>query len=535
MQKLNWIFVFILGLSCLLICCTRPTAPELDNPYDQDSESYIQIPDFSTAPVTTITATSAISGGIFANDYGLPAIQKGVCWSTNEKPTIEDICTNNGEGNSSFVSVLQPLEPDTQYFVRAYATNADSTIYGGQLTFTTRDGLPSISTTPASNILAFSAQTGGTILFDGLEPVVNRGVCYATTENPTLEDSCISAGDGEGEFEVTLEELIPDMQYFIRAFLQSDERVGYGNQLSFTTRDGVPSLITTEPFDISRISAQTGGTITDDGGADISEAGVCYVQGDGIPNFNDICVTATVISEVFEVTLENLVDEETYTVRAYAATQLTVDWGDIYNFTTSDWPVDTETTVVEVTNPITGRIWMDRNLGSSRAATSSTDSVAYGDLYQWGRASDGHQKRNSQITSSLSNSNQPGHGDFIIAPGSLRDWRSTPNDNLWQGVNGINNPCPPGYRLPTDAEWNAERNSWSSNNASGAFGSPLKLPMAGFRSFSSGSLFDVGSFGYYWSSTVSGSVARRLGFGSSNAYMFSNYRANGFSVRCIKD
>ena len=192
------------------------------------------------------------------------------------------------------------------------------------------------------------------------------------------------------------------------------------------------------------------------------------------------------------------------------------------------------TTVVDVTNPATGRIWMDRNLGASSAATSSTDSQAYGDLYQWGRGADGHQLRNSPTTTILSSSDQPGHGSYIIAPDPPRDWRIPQNDNLWQGVNGINNPCPAGYRLPTEAEWEAERGSWSSNNAAGAFASPLKLPVAGRGLYESGAVFADGENGYYWSSTISGSLAWHLYFTSSDAQMFSNFRARGISVRCIK-
>lgn len=297
----------------------------------------------------------------------------------------------------------------------------------------------------------------------------------------------------------------------------------------------LPSLNTTEPFDISDTSARTGGTITDDGGADITEAGVCYVPGNGVPDLNDICIISTVDSDVFEVILEGLVSGEIYTVRAYAANELATAWGDTHNFTTLGWPIDTETEVINVTNPATGRTWMDRNLGASRAATSSTDSEAYGDLYQWGRAADGHQMRNSPTTSTLSSSDQPGHGSFILAPNSPSDWRSQQNNSLWKGINGVNNPCPDGYRLPTEAEWNAERNSWNSDNATGAFNSPLKLPMAGARSYSSGSLLDVGSLGNYWSSTVSGSIARNLRFSSSTANMFSNFRARGRSVRCLED
>ena len=188
-----------------------------------------------------------------------------------------------------------------------------------------------------------------------------------------------------------------------------------------------------------------------------------------------------------------------------------------------------------VINPTTGHIWIDRNLGASRVAASSNDAQAYGDLYQWGRAADGHQLRTSGTTTTLSSSNTPGHGNFILPPNTPYDWRSPQNTNLWQGVSGVNNPCPTGYRLPTEAEWNAERLSWTINSSAGAFASPLKLPAAGYRYFSSGSLFYVGSFGGYWASTISSTVSRYLFFDSSNADTFTNSRAYGFSVRCLKD
>ena len=193
------------------------------------------------------------------------------------------------------------------------------------------------------------------------------------------------------------------------------------------------------------------------------------------------------------------------------------------------------TAVVNVTNPTTGLIWMDRNLGASQVATSSTDQNAYGDLYQWGRRSDGHQCRTSPPTATLSSVDQPAHGNFILASNAPYDWRSPQNTNLWQGVNGVNNPCPSGYRLPTETELNNERLSWSSNNGAGAFASPLKWTLAGYRYSSNGSLYDVGTLGYYWSSTVSGTYSRYLYFNSSSANMYDYYRANGFSVRCLKN
>lgn len=192
--------------------------------------------------------------------------------------------------------------------------------------------------------------------------------------------------------------------------------------------------------------------------------------------------------------------------------------------------------VVDVRNPKTGKTWMDRNLGATRAATSSIDVESYGDLYQWGRSADGHQIRTSGTTSTLSTTDQPGNVGFILTFPSPNDWRSPQNTNLWQGVNGVNNPCPIGYRIPTEAEWEAERLSWDNYNASGAFASPLKLPVAGFRSSSDGLLdTDVGSIGRYISSTVSGVGARVRTIASSSASMNTFPRGAGISVRCIKD
>jgi len=193
------------------------------------------------------------------------------------------------------------------------------------------------------------------------------------------------------------------------------------------------------------------------------------------------------------------------------------------------------TAIVDVTNPTTGLIWMDRNLGASQVATSSTDQNAYGDLYQWGRRADGHQCRTSPTTATLSSVDQPAHGNFILAPNNPFDWRSPQNTNLWQGVNGVNNPCPSGYRIPTETELNNERLSWSSNNGSGAFAAPLKWTMAGYRGYSDGSLGNVGAYGYCWSSTVSGTGSRYLGFNSSSAGMYGTSRANGLAVRCLKN
>lgn len=182
-----------------------------------------------------------------------------------------------------------------------------------------------------------------------------------------------------------------------------------------------------------------------------------------------------------------------------------------------------------------GNCWLDRNLGASQAATAFNDSSAYGDLYQWGRYADGHQVTNSDTTATLSSSDTPGHGDFITIASSPYDWRSPQNGNLWQGVDGTNNPCPNAWRLPTSSEWSAVMSAESISNSATAYSSNLKLVVAGRRS-ESGAIGVQGSWGYYWSSTISGTngvSAYVQGGGISSS--FGAYRGRGHSVRCIRD
>ncbi|RLD54249.1 MAG: hypothetical protein DRJ05_15015 [Bacteroidetes bacterium] len=193
-----------------------------------------------------------------------------------------------------------------------------------------------------------------------------------------------------------------------------------------------------------------------------------------------------------------------------------------------------------VLNPTTGETWMDRNLGASQVATSSTDAAAYGDLYQWGRFTEGHEDRSSGNTTTNATTPVPDDGNiwdgiFITELSSPEDWLTPQDNTLWDGLSGTNNPCPPAYRIPTEAEWEAERLSWSTQDAAGAFNSPLKLTVAGGRNGSLGNINNEGSFGYYWSSSVIGTDSKELFFNSSSVTITNHLRADGSTVRCIRD
>jgi uncharacterized protein (TIGR02145 family) len=221
---------------------------------------------------------------------------------------------------------------------------------------------------------------------------------------------------------------------------------------------------------------------------------------------------------------------------------------------------------VPVTNPITGRTWLSNNLGAEYAdstnprgnynpaqqATAKNDYKAYGSLFQWGRKADGHEfinwaNRAGKSGITTKNSNNPTDTLFIVSNKSPYDWRANQDGTLWESESSANNVCPAGYRLPTAGfnrqkkEWEVEVDSWhtgghGSTTSTHALASTLRLSMAGARWNTNGVVDNVGSFGYYWSSSLSTITSRhlavdRLRTDTSRRY----YRTIGFSVRCIKD
>ncbi|MDA9057472.1 fibrobacter succinogenes major paralogous domain-containing protein, partial [Flavobacteriaceae bacterium] len=198
------------------------------------------------------------------------------------------------------------------------------------------------------------------------------------------------------------------------------------------------------------------------------------------------------------------------------------------------------TDVVDVVST-TGKTWMDRNRGAERKATSITDFLAYGCLFQWGRKNDGHAAIDwtsgtagssvNGTTATLSTTGDPGHAMFIT---SSSDWLTVPDPTLWNGaIKGINDPCPSGYRVPTEAELNNEKKTFT--NSAGAFANVLKFPTPGGRISNSGNFTQVGNLGYYWTSTTTGSSARVVFWGPTGTLSSTTGRSMAYSVRCIKE
>lgn len=196
-----------------------------------------------TDQVTSITSQSANAGGTVIDDGGSQITMRGVCWSVNANPSLNNSFTSNGEGIGTFLSPLTLLSPNRTYFVRAYATNSFGTVYGDEVTFLTSTEIPSISTTLINTITQTTASSGGNVTSTGGATVTQRGVCWNTTGNPTIANSRTNNGAGIGSFTSILTPLTPNTNYYVRAYATNIAGTAYGANLNFTTLNlGIPTL-----------------------------------------------------------------------------------------------------------------------------------------------------------------------------------------------------------------------------------------------------------------------------------------------------
>ncbi len=182
-----------------------------------------------------ITHNSITIVELITNDGGDSIIDKGICWSTNQNPTLGDNKATNGKGSESVTSVISGLTPATTYYLRAYAINSSGTGYSSQHIVNTLALTPALTTWAVSDVTDCKATGGGNIASDGGAPVTARGVCWSTAQNPTLSDLKTEDGTGTGTFTSNITGLISNTTYYLRAYATNSSGTSYGNQVSFTT------------------------------------------------------------------------------------------------------------------------------------------------------------------------------------------------------------------------------------------------------------------------------------------------------------
>ena len=310
------------------------------NIVDTDNRSFttqsISLPEVTTKSVTNITSTSAQCGGEVLSDGGGTITSRGVCWSTENNPTINDAHTSDSIGLGAFTSYITGLDNEVTYYVRAYATNAGGTSYGEERSFTTQEGLAVISTNEITNITISSAVCGGNITDDGGFAVTSRGVCWSTSPNPVLNIYYMTTdGSGLGAFTSSITDLLPNTTYYVRAYATNSKGTSYGDEKVFTTNDAMPVVTTASVSEITSSTAICGGNVTSDGGLTVTSRGVCWsTSPNPVLNLNYMTTDGSGTGE-FTSTITNLSPNTTYYVRAYASNSAGTSYGDQKTFTTA--------------------------------------------------------------------------------------------------------------------------------------------------------------------------------------------------------
>ena len=194
-------------------------------------------PIVTTNSVTNIGSTSATCGGTVVNEGGTSVSERGICWSTNQNPTIFDSHLQIGSGAGIYNTTLTGLTTGATYYVKAYAINLMGTSYGDEVSFTTSfvGQPPAVTTTNITGLTATGATSGGNVTVEGSSAVTARGVCWNTSGNPTVSGLHTSDGGGGGSFTSQLTELSPSTAYYVKAYATNSYGTSYGNQVDLTT------------------------------------------------------------------------------------------------------------------------------------------------------------------------------------------------------------------------------------------------------------------------------------------------------------
>jgi len=535
MNRLFTILIISATLTLLLITCKK--TPEIPSGNKiKIGETITNSLSYFTAKISTIILT------LGTNEI----TQYGHCWSTEKEPTIENHITTLGELSQpkEYTSELTNLTSNTKYYIRSYVTYKGGILYGDEINLQTLEtGKPIVTTNEVTNITISTATCGGTNDDGGLT-ISQRGLCWNTTGNPTLENSIgqTTDGTGTGSFTSEITDLNEGTAYYVTAYATNEKGSSYGNVVSFTSLIlSVPNVSTTAPTNITNNTVTSGGNVTSDGNGTMIARGVCWNTVSN-PTIMNSHTTDGLTTGTFTSNITGLLANTKYYIRAYATNNMGTSYGNEFIVTTLETPWLCGTQVIYSgqgynTVLIGTQCWFKDNL-------------------------------NYQTGNSWCYSNEQSNCDTF---GRLYDWETIMNgeassNNVPSGVQGI---CPLGWHIPSDEEWKIlegntdtqypvgdpvwdetswrgydlgenlkSTSGWNSNgNGNDNYGFSAKP--GGYRG--SDTYFRLmGSQATWWSSSDYSSNAawsRGVNFGADNMLRSDIFSSKdmGYSIRCLKD
>ncbi|WP_420574542.1 hypothetical protein [Kordia sp.] len=295
--------------------------------YSEQEEVSTHLPEVITVNITNITSNSIAIVGEVVNQGSTVVTERGISWSTTPNPTIEGSYMAEGNGEGAYIVNIDDLEQNQIYYIRAYAINSIGISYGNEIEF--NSNLPVVNTTAITNISDVLVESGGEVIDEGGTAVIAKGICWSTTPNPTIDNSITNDGAGIGEYTSNITGVTVNTNYYVRAYATNSSGTMYGNEIEFNTN--LPEVNTAAITNITGISAESGGEVTNEGGASVTAKGICWSTTPN-PTITDNATNDGDGIGTFTSTLTGLIENETYYVRAYATNNIGTAYSDEVEF-----------------------------------------------------------------------------------------------------------------------------------------------------------------------------------------------------------
>jgi uncharacterized protein (TIGR02145 family) len=500
-------------------------------------------PILSTTPVTSITATSAVSGGNVTDDGGSAIISRGVCWNTLDKPETTNNKTSDSGSSGTFISNLTQLTPNTNYFIRAYATNSVGTSYGSSVSFKTLGDKPAITAAYTTELQVNTAKLFGSINPNSLTTIVTfeYGLTTSYGSNAIPPQNTLS-GDSNLDVTVTLTSLNPGKIYHYRIKAENSLGTTYSSDIIFTTLGLVPSITSLSASNISLSSASLNclvnpndlpTTVTAEYGSDINYGNIIEVIQGAITG-NSYFSLSYVLNGLPQLSVVHF--------RFKAVNQLGITTSADISFSTIGVISDLDGNYYQ-TVLIGNQGWMTKNLKTTKYNDGTAiPNVTVGTT--WGALTTGAY---------MDYSNDPLNSAIY---GKLYNWFVVDNNaSTKMASNGGKNVCPTGWHVPSDAEWTTLTNylggediaggklketgltHWKDLNT-GATNETGFSALPGGYTYYDGTCLGIGYSGHWWSSTEYPTAAgwsRYMSYSYTKVFRTYHNKQYGRSVRCVRD
>lgn len=302
--------------------------------------SIYSVPIVETSSASEVSSSSASLIGKVADDCGKEVTERGFMWVEGAgEPSDGSSKVKAGSGAGEFTAVLSDLLPNRTYSARAYAENSEGVGYGAVIRFTTGIAPAVLGRVEVSGLTSSSAVLNGTYVHDGGEPASERGFYWGVSAGSLVKEKCAGSG-----FTISLTGLERNTVYYAMPYSVNSAGVSEGDLIEFTTYAELPVVVSSEASQVGERSALCGGSVTDDGGADVTERGVVWgADPELVSDASRVGCGAG--PGDFAATLEGLDPNVTYYFQAYAVNSAGTSYGEVKSFATLKAPVTLSSSV----------------------------------------------------------------------------------------------------------------------------------------------------------------------------------------------